>query len=230
MRVLRLGVCAGLVGAVVSVLVACSNEEPVDPGQPTPAATSLAPTSTSGAPTSSTTASASASPTSSAPTAPSGRPSPTSSDQPVPKVGRSGGPASPTLSAKPAKVDGTVKYSDGLSLSVLSDDFAKETKKGPGSFPGREYAVLTLQVVNNSDRNLSMETVVITVLDNKDQPVAPVYVDEADVSDFAGRLRAGKKATARYAFAVPRSSRSKVTVVVDFDGAHTSAVFRGELT
>ena len=132
------------------------------------------------------------------------------------------------MSAKPAKVDGTVRYSDGISLRVVSVDFAKETKKGPGSFPGRPYAVLKLEVVNNSDRDLSMETVVVTVLDKEDKAVAPVYVDEADVSDFAGTLKRGKKASARYAFAVPVSSRSKVTVVVDFDGAHTSAVFRGE--
>jgi hypothetical protein len=134
------------------------------------------------------------------------------------------------VSARPARVDGTVRYSDGLSLRVVSVDFAKETKKGPGSFPGRQYAVLTLQVRNNTDRRLSMETVVITVLDNKDKPVAPVYTTEADVSDFAGTLKPGKKASARYAFAVPKSSRSKVTVVVDFDGAHTSAVFRGKLS
>ena len=148
----------------------------------------------------------------------------------MPKVGRSGAPASPTVSAKPAKVDGTVRYPDGLSLKVVSVDFAKETKKGPGSFPGREYAVLTLRVANKSDRDLSMDTVVVTVLDKADKPVAPVYTDEAEVSDFAGALKAGKTASARYAFAVPKSSRSKVTVVVDFDGAHTSAVFRGKLT
>jgi hypothetical protein len=227
MRVLRLGVCALVMGTAVSVLVACSDEEP-DPGRPTSAATSTAPTpgaTASGAPT----ASATARPTATT-TEPTGTPAPTSSDQPVPKVGRSGAPASPTVSAKPAKVDGTVRYSDGLSLKVVSVDFAKETKKGPGSFPGREYAVLTLQVSNKTDRNLSMDTVVVTVLDKADQPVAPVYTDEAEVSDFAGTLKAGKTASARYAFAVPKSSRSKVTVVVDFDGAHTSAVFRGELT
>jgi uncharacterized protein DUF4352 len=229
MRVLRLGVCALVVGTAVSVLVACSDGEP-EPGRPTSAATtSTVPTSgatASGAPT----ASSTASPTATATTAPTGTPVPTSSDEPVPKVGRSGAPASPTVSAKPAKVDGTVRYSDGLSLKVVSVDFAKETKKGPGSFPGREYAVLTLQVINKTDRNLSMDTVVVTVLDKADQPVAPVYTDEAEVSDFAGTLKAGKTASARYAFAVPKSSRSKVTVVVDFDGAHTSAVFRGKLT
>ena len=67
------------------------------------------------------------------------------------------------------------------------------------------------------------------MLEKDDKSVAPVYTAEAKVSDFAGTLKAGATVSARYAFAVPRSSRSKVTVVVDFDGAHTSAVFRGAL-
>ncbi len=54
--------------------------------------------------------------------------------------------------------------------------------------------------------------------------------EEAKVQDFAGTLKPGTTAKARYAFAVPTSSRSKVTVVVDFDGVHTSAVFRGKLS
>jgi hypothetical protein len=228
MRVRPLGVCALVVAAAVAALAGCSDAEPADPGQPTLPGTSAAPTAGGTTTSRGPTASSGSSPTATAPT--SVTPAPTSSDQPVPKVGRSGGPASPTVSAKPAKVDGTVKYSDGVSLRVVSVDFAKETKKGPGSFPGRPYAVLTLQVVNNSARDLSMETVVVTVLDKKDKAVPPVYTDEADVSDFSGTLKRGKKASARYAFAVPESSRSKVTVVVDFDGAHTSAVFRGELS
>lgn len=122
-----------------------------------------------------------------------------------------------------------MRYPDGIALQVLDIDFAKETKTGPGSFPGRPYAVLTLEVENKSERDLPMDTVVITVLDRGGNQVAPVYVQEAKVQDFAGTLRAGKTARARYAFAVPVSSRSNVTVVVDFDGAHTSAVFRGRL-
>ncbi len=227
MKVLRLGVCALAMSAAVSMLAACSDGEPGD--QPNPAATSGAPTP-SGAATADPTASSSPAPTAASPTEPSGTPTATSSDQPVPKVGRSGAPATPTVSAKPAKVDGTVRYPDGVSLRVVSVDFAKETKKGPGSFPGRQYAVLTLQMNNKSDRDLSMETVVITVLDKNGEAVAPVYVEEAEVADFSGTLKQGKKASARYAFAVPKSSRSKVTVVVDFDGVHTSAVFRGKLT
>jgi hypothetical protein len=155
---------------------------------------------------------------------------PTTKNQPVPKVERSGGGTSaPTVKAKPTSIDGTVKYSDGVRLGITDVQFGKETDKGPGAFPGREYAILSLAVENSSDKALSMQTVVVTVLDSKNAAVSPVYVAKAKVQDFSGSLKPGKTAKARYAFAVPKKSRDKVTVVVDFDGVHTSAVFRGEL-
>ncbi|MFT4297061.1 MAG: DUF4352 domain-containing protein [Micropruina sp.] len=152
----------------------------------------------------------------------------TSKSQPVPKVQRSGA-ASPTITAKPAGTGGKVSYSDGVVLRIRDVSFGKETKEGPGQFPGRAYAVLDMEIANGSKRTLSLDTVVITVLDKSGKQVNPVYTDEAKVSDFAGELKAGKTAKALYAFAVPTSSRSKVTVVVDFDGVHTSAVFTGGL-
>ncbi len=239
MTTLRAGITALVLVTAASLLVACSEDPAPGPASTTGADPSVsAPTTTgpSAVPTSAVPTAASPEPTatSAAPTAsgsarPTAKPEATRSNQPVPKVGRSGSPAAPTVSAKPADTDGTVRYDDGVSLTVRSVDFAKETKKGPGSFPGRAYAVLTLQIANKSEQDLSLDTVVVTVLDKADQPVAPVYVDEAEVSDFAGRLDAGRTVEARYAFAVPASSRGKVTVVVDFDGVHTSAVFRGQL-
>lgn len=153
----------------------------------------------------------------------------TTKSQPVPKVIRSG-EAKPTITAKPAGTGGKVSYSDGVVLQIRDVSFGKETKAGPGMFPGRAYAILALEIKNGSERTLSLDTVVITVLDKRDKHVNPVYVAEAKVSDFAGELAPGKTSKARYAFAVPASSRSKVTVVVDFDGVHTSGVFRGRLS
>jgi len=154
----------------------------------------------------------------------------TTKDQPVPKVQRSGQTGTPTNTAKPASTGGTVKYRDGVSLRVLDVSFAKETSKGPGSFPGRQFAVLSLQISNKSAKAVNLDTTVITVLDKNNKPVAPVYAEEAKAQDFSGTLKSGKTTNARYAFAVPKSSRSGVTVVVDFDGVHTSAVFRGKLS
>lgn len=189
--------------------------------QPSNAPSESAPASTAAQPTGST----SAEPT----TKPSGGSTATTKNQPVPKVQRSGD-ASPSITAKPGETDGKVSYSDGVELQIPKVTFGKETKEGPGMFPGREYAILDLQIKNGSDKTLSLNTVVVTVLDKSGKSVNPVYVDEAKVSDFAGDLKPGSTAKARYAFAVPKSSRAKVTVVVDFDGVHSSAVFRGGLS
>ena len=86
------------------------------------------------------------------------------------------------------------------------------------------------EILNGGKEPIDLDTTVVTVLDAEDQQIAPVYVEEADVADFAGKVKPGKTAKARYAFAVPKASRSQVTVVVDFDGVHTSAVFRGGLS
>lgn len=153
----------------------------------------------------------------------------TTKDQPVPKVQRPGS-AAPSITAKPGNTDGKVSYSDGVQLRITDVTFGKETKEGPGRFPGRQYAILDLQIMNGSNKDLSLDTVVVTVLDKSGKPVNPVYIEDAKVSDFAGDLKAGATVKARYAFAVPAKSRSKVTVVVDFDGVHSSAVFRGGLS
>lgn len=146
----------------------------------------------------------------------------------MPKVKRDGG-STPTITSRPAGTDGRVSYADGVKLRIRQVSFGKETKEGPGRFPGRAYAVLGMEIANGSDRTLSLDTVVITVLDRNGKMVNPVYVEEAKVNDFSGELKPRTTAKANYAFAVPTSSRSKVTVVVDFDGVHTSAVFRGGL-
>ncbi len=149
---------------------------------------------------------------------------------PLPKVQRSGDASNPTVSAEPAEIKEELAYGDGVALRIADVEFGEETKEGPGRFPGRGYAILSLEILNGGKEPIDLDTTVVTVLDAEDQQIAPVYVEEADVADFAGKVKPGKTAKARYAFAVPKASRSQVTVVVDFDGVHTSAVFRGGLS
>ena len=148
---------------------------------------------------------------------------------PLPKVKRSDKAAKPTVSADPAEMKGEVLYDDGVTLRIAKVEFGKETKEGPGRFPGRAHVILSLEIINGGKKAINLDTTVVTVLDDEDQQVAPVYLEDADVSDFAGSVKPGKTAKARYAFALAEDARSQVTVVVDFDGVHTSAVFRGGL-
>lgn len=155
---------------------------------------------------------------------------PASELMPVPKVQRSDSASQPTISASPVRIKEEVAYDDGVVLQIEDIQFGEETKEGPGRFPGRAYAILSLEIVNGGKQPIELNTTVVTVLDAEDQEIAPVYVEDAEVADFSGQVQPGKTSQARYAFAVALESRSQVTVVVDFDGVHTSAVFRGELS
>jgi hypothetical protein len=175
------------------------------------------------------TSSATPAPEPSASSAPSANSGATTPDEPVAKIERAGHSDAPTVKADPADTSDAVSYDDGVSVRIDDVSFGKETSQGPGSFPGREYARLTITIDNGSSDSIDLGTSVLTVLDASGATAVRVYAAEAEVTDFAGTVAAGKSATATYAFALPVDARDEVTVVVDFDGDHTSAVFRGGL-
>ncbi|MFJ4224007.1 hypothetical protein [Microbacterium sp. NPDC089695] len=150
-------------------------------------------------------------------------------DQPVAKIERAGHTTAPTISAEPADTGAPVTYDDGVTVRIDDVSFAKETAQGPGSFPDREYARLTITITNGSTAKIDLGTSVLTLLDASGTAAVRVYAAEAEAVDFAGVLAAGKSATASYAFALPSDARDDVALVVDFDGDHSSAVFRGGL-
>lgn len=221
--------------AAVLLLSGCTGQEPQSPSW-SPQATGTQTSAPSGSPEpspSGSPASPDASPTpeesaGGKKTSKPDKPKP-SDPTPLPKVQRSESSDKPTVTADPAEIKDDVEYEDGVVLRIADIEFGEETKEGPGRFPGRAYAILSLEITNGGKKAIDLNTTIVTVLDADDQQIAPVYVEEADVADFSGKVKSGKTAKARYAFAVPKASRSQVTVVVDFDGKHTSAVFRGGL-
>lgn len=150
-------------------------------------------------------------------------------DSPVAKIERAGQSTTPTVKAVPADTSGTVSYSDGVTVRIDGVSFGKETAQGPGSFPDREYARLTITISNGSSDAIDLSTAVLTLLGADGASAVRVYAAEAETTDFSGALAAGGSATASYAYALPADARDAVTVVVDFDGHHSSAVFRGGL-
>lgn len=222
---------AGIVraGASLAAVALCVGLAACAPGS----TGSGAPSSSAGSP-----SVATPSPTTPAPTPPAGvgpdaaqpeeggDPPSADADQPVPKVQRPGQASEPVQSAPAASASDPVSYPDGVSVRIAEVSFAEETAEGPGAFPGRAYARLTLELSNGSSAPIDLATSVLTLLD-ENGPAAPVYADEAEVRDFTGSLAPGRTATAIYAFAVGQGS--PVTLVIDFDADHTSAVFRGRL-
>lgn len=176
-----------------------------------------------------TTSSATPAPEPTASSDPPGETEAPSADEPVAKVERAGHSGAPRVTADPADTSAAVSYDDGVRVSIDDVSFASETAQGPGSFPDREYARVTITIANDSADAIDLGTSVLTLIDESGATAVRVYAAEANAIDFAGTLAAGETASAAYAFAIPADARDEVTLVVDFDGDHSSAVFRGPL-
>ncbi len=209
---------AALVGGLALVaLTACSGSDSTETAAPSASATT---SPSASAPTE--TARPTPSPTAVGPT-------PTAAPSVIAKVKRSGAPATPTVSAAPAAFDAAVAYPDGVRLTVGKVTSGVESGQGPGAFAGREFAVFEVRLENKTGKAIDLQQVVVTATYGAKNLVAErVYADDVDARDFGGTLAAGKTAGARYAFAVPKASLTKSRLVVDFDGVHTSAEFRGD--
>ncbi|MEO2135122.1 DUF4352 domain-containing protein [Microbacterium sp.] len=153
---------------------------------------------------------------------------PTASPAPVAKVGRGGGTA--TVSAAASAPDAPVVYADGVTLQITDVSYATETSQGPGAATGREFARLTVELTNGSTAPIDVSTSVVTVLDAEGNRLTPVYTPESGARDFSGTVDPRQMTTAVYAVAAPTDHSAPLTIVVDFDALHTSAVFRGALT
>jgi len=207
------------------------------PGSPAPSAPSTSSTSPapSGSPSRSTTRKPSPTGGASGPAKPGRSPSagaaPSRGGDPVVKeyrrVLRDGQPSAATVSARPTTFDGTVRYGDGLRLTVDRVRQAKVTAQGPGEFPGAPKTQVDLRMTNDGRTPVRLDQVVVTALYGADRRQArPVYDDAS--RDFSGDLRPGRSARAVYSFSIPRPDLDRVTMIVDFDGRHTVATFRGD--
>jgi hypothetical protein len=146
----------------------------------------------------------------------------------VPKVTRAGQPSTPSVSAPTAKFNAPVRYPDGVRLDITKAELGTETGHGPGVMAGREYVRFTVKLTNSSSKAVNLNEVVVTTFYGATkQLAAPVYTESAGTFDFSGIVKAGASTTALYAFAVPTKQLNSVTMVVDFDGLHSSATYSG---
>lgn len=146
----------------------------------------------------------------------------------VPKVKRAGQPSKPSITAPTARFNAPVSYPDGVQLVITKAEKGTETGHGPGVMAGREYVRFTVKLTNGSSKAVNLNEVVVTTFYGATkQLAAPVYTESAGTFDFSGTVKPGASTTALYAFAVPTKQLGRVTMVVDFDGLHTSATYSG---
>lgn len=132
----------------------------------------------------------------------------------------------PALTARPEPFAKPVTYPDGLQLRVTGITQGMVTAQGPGSFPGQPTTTFSVTLTNRSKKPVTLNQVVATATYGMPARLArPVY--DAASQDFGGTVRPGASARAVYAFSIPSGDLGRVTVIVDFDGTHTAATFRG---
>jgi hypothetical protein len=134
----------------------------------------------------------------------------------------------PSISAAPQPFDTPVTYTDGVKFTVLSIKQGRVTDQGPGVITG-PVTTFRLRFTNGSDKAISLDQVVPSATFGKPPRTAdPVYDD--NTQDFATTVRPGKSVKATYAFSIPVSELSHVTINLDFDGRHYAATFRGSVS
>lgn len=121
----------------------------------------------------------------------------------------------------------SVRYRDGVTVTVARGSHRTQKGRGPGTFPGRPHTTFGLTVSNQSTKAVDLSQVVVTATYGSPAHVAaPVYEDSSG-RDFSGTVAPRSSASATYAFAIPPGQRSKVVLVVDFDSLHVPATFTG---
>jgi hypothetical protein len=140
-------------------------------------------------------------------------------------VKRPGPDVSHRLEARRVGFAHPLSYPDGVEIAVLDIRQAKITGQGPGVLSG-PMTSMRLRLVNGSTTTLDLDHVVLTTLYGRPARIArPVYTD--GTQDLTGLVKPGGRATATYAFSVPTSDLTHVTVHIDFDSRHAAGVFSG---
>ena len=123
---------------------------------------------------------------------------------------------------------GTGRYVDDLEVSVKLADQGKVLNEGPGYFTGAPYAVFTVTVTNNSDKEVDLSQVLITAVTSTGDMAQPLY-GEIPAYDFAGSLAVDESNSTDYAF-MPMPGSKSLDLHVDLDAVHEPMVFTEKLS
>lgn len=142
------------------------------------------------------------------------------------RVIRSGQRAKPSVSASPKPFSKKVTYTDGLGLKITDIKQGAVTGQGPGFLTGQPTTAFSVVLTNGTMKPIALNNVVVTTTYGTPRRVAsPIY--DVGSQDFHGTAKPGATAKALYVFSVPKADLGDVTMMVNFDGLHASATFKG---
>lgn len=120
-------------------------------------------------------------------------------------------------------------WSDGLEATTRGFSRGTITATGAGAISGAAYITIDVEVQNLSETEVSLDSVVATLLVGEEElPAAPTYDVEGAI-DLTGVLAPGAKATGTYAYQVGEET-SEGTFYLDIDGDHAVATFSGSFS
>lgn len=141
-------------------------------------------------------------------------------------VKRNGPKPKKVLSAAARKLTKSVRYTDGVAVSVRGISHTTSSGEGPGALPGLPVTVFKIRITNDSKHALNANQVVVS-LTIKDGKVAARPIYYPGIADFFGSIAPRTSKTTSYAFTVPKANTDNVKLSVDFDAKHRPATFRG---
>lgn len=146
----------------------------------------------------------------------------------------SGQPAAVASSSAPvpqvAKIGQTFTYPDGLAVAVTSAKRFRIGQYAAGGKPGGTGAILTVTLTNGSTQAWDAALTSLAVAyGTEGEQAEQVFDTTAGVgSGFNGKIQPGRKATAKFAFAVPAAGMGDLQIEVKPGFLeHESVLFSG---
>lgn len=134
-------------------------------------------------------------------------------------------PSGSVRTAAPIDLTATANFGTGVTAKVVANSRISFTAHRPGEISGPAVEV-RIRFTNNSSAAVSLANVVLNDQDAKATPL--VQVDSSPAAPVSGSLAPGKSATGIYAFELPPSYHSPLTLSVSYTTAAPVVLFVGD--
>jgi hypothetical protein len=116
-------------------------------------------------------------------------------------------------------------FGGGVSARVTKVADQTQTDQGRGVITGAPAVAFTVQFSNHSNKPVSVNTVNVTATYGNGTPAVPANVSSNQ--PLRNDLKPGGTASGVYAFAIPKSDRHKVSLMVWYAQGQPTVVFSG---
>lgn len=134
-------------------------------------------------------------------------------------------PSLPEKTLPPVPLTAVANFGGGVSIKVTQIANQTSSDTGPGTIKGQAAVAFTLQLRNESKTTVSVNTVNVTAGYGAGTPASPVNLSSNP--PFKGQVKPGGMATGVYAFAIPTTDRSHVSLTLWYAQGKPTVVFSG---